>query len=99
MTDYAESLLIAQKALAELAWLLPEGKYGEAGEKALLLEQAARALVEACKRAHYKRLEEIARNHPNMQVLTSVDAVGARKCKASTMVYAHLARYPDEDAF
>jgi hypothetical protein len=88
-------LVIAEEALKALSWLLPEGKYDHAKEKAILLEQAARALVEACKRGHIRKLEQIARGHSNMQVLTSVDAVGTDGCKASPMVFAHINRGAD----
>lgn len=50
MSDYSDHLTTIEKAQRELAWMLPEGKFKEAKEKALLLEQAARALVEVCKR-------------------------------------------------
>jgi len=94
MSDYAEHLTTTAKAQGELCWLLPEGKWKEAQEKAILLEQAARALIELCKRkAHAAELESIARNHSNAQVLSAApltDAVGTEECKATPMVYAHL---------
>jgi len=90
VTDYSESLVIAEEALKALSWLLPDGKYDLAREKAILLEQAARALKTACDRGHIAKLERIARGHSNMQVLTSVDAVGTDGCKASPMIWAHV---------
>ena len=92
MSDYSEHLTEMAKAQGELCWLLPEGRWQKAMEKALLIEQAARALVEECKRKDHKReLEQIARNNPHAQVLT--DAVGTDKPKASPIIYAHINRY------
>ena len=77
MTDYAEHLVTIQLAYRELEWLLPEAKLGPAREKAILIEQAARAIVKHCKR-QAAELDHIARGHSNMQVLSK------------PMVYAHI---------
>jgi hypothetical protein len=84
VSDYAEHLVIVQKALGELNWLLPENRLSEAREKAILLEQAARAIKSFCEnRGHAQELGRIARAHPNMQVLTQ------------PLVFAHLPPWTD----
>lgn len=95
MTDYSEHLVIIQRATTELNWLLPDCKLGPAMEKAILIEQAARAIVEYCKR-HKARLQYVAEGHTNMQTLT--DVVGTDKCKAVPIIYAHIA-HADHDEF
>jgi hypothetical protein len=78
MSDYSELLTTMARAQGELAWLLPEGKWKEAKEKALLVEQTARALVELCKRHG---------NEPKMifaHIACYTDAVGVNGGKATS---------------
>lgn len=93
MSDWSEHYVVAEKALGELRWLLPEAKWGPAKEKAILIEQSARALIEAIKR-HQAELEQVALKHSNAQILTPMiyayipitDAVGVDGGKATSAV-------------
>lgn len=48
--DYSEALTIIESSLARLKTTLPQGRWVESLELAILVEQHCRALVEECKR-------------------------------------------------
>jgi hypothetical protein len=78
MTDYAEMLTDIDRAQTQAYWLAVDGQFGKAKEKAILIEQSARALI-TCLNRHIAELERIAAKHSNAQVLTK-----------PKQIYAHI---------
>lgn len=86
MSDYSDLLTKMDSLMGELRWLLPDGKWHDAKEKALMLEQTCRALVEVCKRHG---------NEPKMiyaHIGYRTDAVGTDQPKVTLPYKSYVGR-------
>lgn len=91
MSDWSDSYTTIEACVGQLRWLLPDAKWSSAREKATLLEQSARALIECIKR-HEAKLKEAADRHATNPILRptmyaylghQIDAVGVDGGKAT----------------